>query len=342
MERIHMNKEISSPKGFAALTKSLTESQLFGSLVISVSLLIVMLIIKPNYLSAKNIYALATVLAVTAIIGFSQMVIIATGGLNLSIGSIGALSAVIAGWAMTNAGISWPIAILLSLLTGLACGLVNGLLIFRAGGINVSFFLTTLATSSVFMGLNLTITRGNPFYGPGGSMPKGLLALGTTKIFGLPSSFYIMVIIAIALFFLFVKLSQGRQILAYGANHKAAELYGVSKFRVVLAANLLSGLLASVAGVLALIRIEAAQPNMGTEWLLMSFAAPLIGGSLLNGGRINVIGAILGAVALTIISNGLIHLKVDTYWSTLIYGIIILVAVTIDRLRYIAKRGMAA
>ena len=316
----------------------LTRSNLFGALIIIVVLLGVMLIIKPNYLSGKNIYALATVLSVTSVVGFAQMVIIACGGLNLSIGSIGAVSAVIAGWAMTAAGMPWWIGVILALLTGLVCGIINGLLIYRAGGVGVAFFLTTLATASIFQGLNLTITRGNPFYGPDGKMDPVFLAMGTTRITVLPSSFLIMAALAALLIIMFSRLSVGRQLLAFGGNHKAAELYGVSKFRVVLSANIISGVLASIAGILAMIRIEAAQPNMGADWLLMSFAAPLIGGTLLSGGRVNVIGAVLGAVALTIISNALIHLKVDTYWSMLIYGIIILLAVTIDRLRYAMKR----
>lgn len=317
----------------------LYRSSSFGALIIVLVLLSVMLIIKPTYLSIKNVYALTTVLSVTAVVGFSQMIIIAGGGLNLSIGAIGALSAVTAGWAMTEAGAPWWISIIICLATGLLCGVVNGLLIYRAGGVGVAFFLTTLATASVFMGLNLTITRGNPFYGPNGKFDSIFLAIGKTKIIGLPSSLFIMLSIMILLVLFFTKISAGRQILAFGANYKAAEMYGVSKLKVVMTASVISGVLASVAGLLAMIRIEAAQPNMGADWLLMSFAAPLIGGTILTGGKVNVIGAVLGAVALTIISNALIHLKVDTYWSMLIYGLIILMAVSIDRFRYWRKKA---
>jgi len=125
--------------------------------------------------------------------------------------------------------------------------------------------------------------------------------------------------------------------LAFGGNNKAAELYGVSKFKVVLASCMIASVLASVAGILAMIRIEAAQPNMGADWMLLSFAAPLIGGTRNSGGKVNVLGTILGAFALTIITNALIHLKVNVLWNELIYGTIILLAVTIDRIRYIRK-----
>ena len=332
-----MNNERAKMGGRSSILKRFTGNSLFGAVVIVAVLLAIMLIIKPTYLSQKNSYVLAQVLTVTAVIGFSQMIVIASGGLNLAVGSIGALSAVIAGWAMTVAGLPWWVGVILGLLTGIVCGVINGLLIYRAGGVGVAFFLITLATSSVFKGLNLTITQGNPFYGPDGKMDEAFLAMGNAKILGLPASFFIMLGIAVLLTLMFSKMSIGRQILAFGANNKAAQLYGVSKFKVVLWGSIIAGVLAAVAGILAMIRIEAAQPNMGADWMLMSFAAPLIGGTLLSGGKVNVVGAIFGAFALTIITNALVHLKVDTFWNELIYGIIILLAVTIDRLRYIRK-----
>ncbi len=323
--------------GAASLWSKLTKSSLFGALIIVIVLLGVMLIIKPTYLSPTNIYVLAKVLTVTAVVGFSQMIVISSGGLNLSIGATGALSAVIAGWAMTAQGLPWWVGVLMGLGVGILCGVVNGLLIYRAGGVGVAFFLITLATASVFQGLNFTITKGNPFYGPDGKMASAFLAMGNTKILGLPASFFIMIAIAVLLILLYSKMKLGRQILAFGASNKAAQLYGVSKFKVVLSANIIASLLAAIAGILAMIRIEAAQPNMGADWMLMSFAAPLIGGTRQAGGKVNVLGAILGAFSLTIISNALVHLKVDIYWNQLIYGMIILLAVTIDRLRYIRK-----
>lgn len=313
------------------------KSSTFSSALIVIALLVCMLIIKPNYLSPGSIMAIAKVLAVTALVGFSQMVIISCNGLNISIGTTGALSAVIAGWAMTAAGAPWYMGILLGLLMGVVCGVINGLLIYRAGGVGVAFFLTTLATSSVFAGINLMITSGNPFYGPDGSFDKAFLAVGNTAILGLPSSFFIMTGVAILLAFMYRKTKIGRQILAFGASDKAAGLYGVSKFKVVLLACIIASVIAALAGLLAMMRIEAAQPNMGGDWMLISFAAPLIGGTRNTGGKVNVFGAILGALAITIINNALIQLKVDVYWNQLIYGIIILIAVTMDKVRYIKK-----
>ena len=323
--------------GMSGAWRKIFRSNVFSSMLIVIVLLAIMLIIKPNYLSGNNIYVLAKVMTVTSLIGFSQMVVIGCNGLNLSIGPTGALSAVVAGWAMTEAGFPWWTGVIMGLAAGCICGILNGLLIYRAGGVGVAFFLTTLATASVFQGLTLTITSGNPYYGPEGKMDKAFLAMGNTKILGLPASFFIMLVIAVLLLLMYRYLAIGHQMLAFGANYKAAQLYGVSKFRVVFTANLVAGLLAGIAGIFSMIRIEAAQPNMGSDWMLISFAAPLIGGTRLSGGIINVIGAIFGAFALTIITNALVHLKVDVYWNQLIYGLIILLAVTIDRLRNIRK-----
>ena len=323
---------------FGALLKKLTGASFFGSVIIVVVMFAVMIALRGwSYMSGDNIHILSKVLAVTAAIGFSQMIIIASGGLNISIGSTGALSAVIAGWIMTVTGLPWWIGVLAGLATGVVCGVINGLLIYRAGGVGVAFFLTTLATNSLYQGIMLTITQGNPFYGPGGKLDKAFLAIGNTKIGCFPMSLIIVIVIAVILAFMFTKLPLGRQILAFGANNKAAELYGVSKFKVVLSANIIAGLLASVAGILAMIRIEAAQPGMGKDWMLMSFAAPLIGGTRNEGGKVSLLGAVLGSLALTIISNALVHLAVDVYWNELIYGLIIIIAVAIDRVRYIKK-----
>jgi len=304
-------------------------SGILSPLFIVSGLLTVMLILKPNYLSKTNIYMLTKVLTITALVGFSQMIIMSIGGLNISVGAIGALSAVIAGGAMDRLGVPALPALFIGLSVGFIAGCVNGLLIYRAGGVGPAFFLITLATASLFQGINLVITSGNPYY----ELDPIFLRFGDTLIFGLPISFFYMLIVGIFLTVMFSKLALGRQFLAFGANPKASELYGISKFRVVFSASILAALIASLAGMIAMIRIKTAQPNMGADWMLLSFAAPLIGGTKLTGGRVNVLGCLLGAIALTIIANGLVHLAVDVFWNMLIYGSVILLSVMADQIR---------
>jgi len=328
-----MNHEAAGTKSLSSVWREAKASSMFSSVVIVIVLLTVMLILKPNYLSGPNVYALAKVLTVTTLIGFSQMISISSGGLNVSVGAMGALCAILAGGAMEVLDVSAGTAFAIGIAAGAVCGLVNGLLIYRAGGVGVAFFLTTLATMSLFQGINYTITSGNPFYG----IKPEFIAIGETKILGLPSSFFIMLFVAAVLAFMFKKMIVGRQILAYGANSKSSTLYGISKFKVVLISNLIAGIIAAIAAMMTLIRIEVAQPSMGSDWMLLSFAATLIGGTRLAGGKVNVYGVIMGAFALTIINNALVHLNADVYWNKLIYGIVILLACTIDRLRYMKR-----
>ena len=235
---------------------------------------------------------------------------------------------------MDRLGVPALPALILGVATGIGCGALNGFLIHRAGGVGAAFFLTTLATSSIFQGINLMITEGKPFYG----IDANFFLIGDTMLLGIPTAFIIMIVVAIILSVMFEKMKIGRQILAYGANSKAAEIYGVSKFKVVFFSSIIAGAIAALAGLLGMIRIRAAQPNMGSDWMLMSFAAPLIGGTVLTGGKVNVFGTVIGALALTIISNGLVHLAVDVYWNTLIYGCVIMLAVSLDQLRHFTKR----
>jgi ribose transport system permease protein len=273
------------------------------------------------------------VLTVTALLSFSQMIIIALGGMDLSVGTTGALCSIFAGGAMQVMGASPVVAFLVGIICGILCGLLNSLLIFRSGGIGIAFFLVTLATSSIFQGITFSITEGIPFY----KIDPAFLAIGDTNVAGLPISFFIMLLIAVLLGVFFYKLKLGRQILAYGANYKASLLYGVSKFQVVLFSCLIAGLIAGFAGLMGLIRVQTAQPNMGADWMLMSFAATYIGGTSPSGGRVSIVGTIIGAFALTIIDNALVYLMVDTYWNQLIYGLVILIAVSIKLLRKLRK-----
>lgn len=314
-----------------SIAKGLISSNTFSVLIIIAIMLTVMIIIKPDYLSASNIATLSKVLAVTAIVGFSQMISISSGGMNVSIGATGALSAIIAGWMMEVAGIPTLLALLSGLIVGVICGVINGYLIYRNGGVGVASFLVTLATASVFTGINLTITQGRPFH----KIPDSFISIGNSMFLGLPKSAYIMLVLAIALFLGYKYLNTGKQVLAFGANPKAAQLYGISKFKTLMVVNITAGILAAAAGLIVVMRISAAQPDIGSEWMLLSFAAPLIGGTRMAGGKVSILGTILGAVVLTIVTNALVHLKVDVYWNQLINGLIILLIVATDRMRKI-------
>lgn len=309
--------------------KRIREKEYFNAAIMVIAMLLILVLSTPQYLSATNLFVLAQSLTVTAVIAFAQMATVALGGMNLSIGSIGALAAVLSGAAMEGLAASTPVAILVGLLVGLFCGLLNGILIYRAGGVGSAFFLTTLATTAVFTGINLMITSGKPFY----QINRSFVHFATGKALGLPLYFYAMLAVAALLHLFFTRSNFGRQVLAFGANHRAAELYGVSKLRLIVWISALTGLLAALAGLFSMMRIEAAQPQMGQDWMLVSFAAPLLGGTRLQGGKASVLGGILGAFILTMITNALVFLKVDTYLNQLFYGLILLLASSLEMIR---------
>ena len=313
--------------------KKIRKSNGFSVSLIIICMIAVMCIIKRNYLSADNVSALLKVLAVTSLVGTSQMISIASGGMNVSIGSTGAMSAIFAGLLMQNSGLPVPAAILIGLLTGAACGVINGLLIFRNGGVGVASFLTTLATNSVFTGIIYMITTGHGV----SKIPASFVSIGNTKLGAIPTSMVIMLIILILVYLMFRYTGQGKQILAFGANPKAAELYGISRFGTIMRVNILASVIAAVAGMMVVMRVGTAQPDIGSDWMLQSFAAPLIGGTRQAGGKVNVFGVILGALVLTIIENALVHLSVDVYWTELINGVVIIVIMALDRLRSMKK-----
>lgn len=297
-----------------------------GSIIAVVVLCAVLTLTTPRFASYDNFDVLAYGVANLAIVAFAQMVVIAAGGMDLSVGAMGGLAAVIVGGMMEVWQVPPAIAILAGLALGAAGGAITGWLVVRTG---LSAFVVTLATASVFTGINLGLTSGRPFY----YLPDDFKAIGSLRFAGIPMLLLFTLFVGLLLHLLFRNTGLGRQMLALGANPRAAELAGVPVERTRIAVHTLSGLLAATAGIMLTARLGVAQPSIGNDWLLNSFAAPIIGGTLLAGGYLSVAGAVFGALLLLIVGNGLIQLGIDTYWTQFFSGLIILAAGGIDRVR---------
>jgi ribose transport system permease protein len=280
----------------------------------------------PKFVSVDNFQVIAYSVANLAVVAFAQMAVLAAGGMDLSVGAIGGLTAVVVGGLMEVLNLPPALAILAGLLLGAFGGALNGLLVVRTG---LSAFIVTLATASVFTGLNLGLTSGQPFY----YLPDSFKAIGNWTVVGIPGLLLMMLAIGTVLWFFFSRVGIGRQILAVGANARAAELGGVPVDRCRIVVHALAGFLAAFAGIILTARLGVAQPSIGNDWLLASFAAPIIGGTLLSGGYLSVPGVIAGALLLTLVANGLIQIAIDPYWTQLFSGLMILAAGGIDRLR---------
>ena len=287
----------------------------------------VIAVLKPTFLSTFNIEVLLLAISVNAVIALSQMIIIGIGQMNLSVGAIGGLAAISFAGMMQVWELPPLIAAILALMIGFMGGLANGYIIARTG---ISAFVITLASLSLFKGVNLGITKAQPFY----HIPDSVKAFGNTVMFGpIPWLVLPMVVTVLLVFYLLTRQRVGRYILAVGGNLHAAELSGISVKSTILGAHAISGILAAMAGIMLVARLQLGQPSIGDDWLILSFAAPVIGGAVLAGGHVSVAGTVLGVVIVAIITQALVLFEIDPFLVQVVLGGLILWAVGMNRLR---------
>ncbi len=279
------------------------------------------------FLTVPNLVNILQQSSINACIALGMTFVIISGGIDLSVGPTAALSAVIAASLMV-AGVPVPLAILAALGVGVACGIFNGALIAYAG---LQPFIVTLGGLSLYRALALIYTGGNPIFG----IPEGFRAITNGSLGGIPAPVVIVAVIAILLWVVLNRSPLGEYILAVGGNEEAARIAGVPVARTKIATYVLSGVLASVAALILVGRLGAAEPTLGTLWELDAIAAAAIGGASLMGGKGSVVGTLLGAVILGALRNGLTLMNVQAFYQLLATGIIIIVAMLIDR----ATRG---
>jgi len=298
-----------------------------GLLIILLILWAVFTSLAPGFLSRFNLNSMGRSVAIDVVVGFAQMVVLATGGMNLSVGAIGVCCVMAAGYLMQMAGLPIPVAILLTLAFGGLLGALNGLAIVKTG---VNSFIVTLASASLFSGGMLIFTKGVPLNG----LPATFGAFGRSGIGPVPSLAIVALVIGALLYILFKHTVLGRQVLAVGANARTAEMSGIPVGRITIFVHVLSGVLAGAAALMLTSRLSAAMPAVaGDDWLLPSFLAPVIGGTALAGGMISVIGTILGALLVATIRSGLLVLQVGNFWLQLFLGVFLLSAILFERYR---------
>ncbi len=250
--------------------------------------------------------------------------VIISGGIDLSVGPVAALAAVLSG-TLLMAGYPVPVVILTALSIGLLCGMLNGVLIAFAG---LQPFIVTLGTLSLFRALALIYTGGNPVLG----LPNEFRQIFSSYVVGLPVPVLVVGVLAVAATVLLKKTPLGEYILAVGGNEEAARVSGVPIERTKVVTYMMSGGLASLAAVILMARLGAAEPTLGNLWELEAIAASAIGGASLMGGKGSIFGTILGAIVLGAMRNGLTLLNVQAFYQLLATGIIIILAMLVDRL----------
>ncbi|TGN68219.1 ABC transporter permease [Paracoccus liaowanqingii] len=286
-------------------------------------------VLNPVFLTAPNLINILQQSSINACIALGMTFVIISGGIDLSVGPTAAVSAIV-GATLMIAGVPIPLAVAGAIATGMACGLFNGTLVAVAG---LQPFIVTLGALSLYRALALIFTGGNPIFG----IPAEFRSAINGLVLGVPVPVIIVAIIAGILWVVLNRSPLGEYILAVGGNPEAARIAGVPVARTKIIVYVLSGGLAAVAALILTGRLGAADPTMGNLWELDAIAAAAIGGASLMGGKGSVVGTLMGAVILGGLRNGLTLMNVQAFYQLLATGIIILVAMLIDR----ATRGRA-
>ncbi|HEY5500685.1 MAG TPA: ABC transporter permease [Candidatus Humimicrobiaceae bacterium] len=306
--------------------KNVFASGNFGLFVAALVLFAVLSIFSDSFLTSYNMYTIGRTLSLYAFIGLSQAIVLVVGDMNLSVGAIGGLATITAGYLIDIRHFPSWLAVLAALAVGIFCGALNGVITTKFG---INAFIVTLATSFIFTGINFGFTQGFSFV----NIPLPFTFIGKEKVFGIPFLF-IFAVLCLIILSLFIKFSiAGRRLLAVGENSEAAKFSGINIDKIKMLSHILSGFIAALAAVLYLSRMGSASPVTGQDWLIISFAVAIIGGTGLSGGSITAFGLLIGAVIMVMIKNGLIMMQTDVYWEQAFLGILILIAVSIDRIR---------
>jgi len=281
---------------------------------------------QPRFFSGLNFQALLSSLAITVAISLGQMVVIASGGMNISLGSIGALGGLASCYAMLHSGLPLFLDFGVGLVVGALCGTFNGFLV---GQFGLSAFIVTLGSSGMFTAIALGLTEVQPLEG----LPGSFIRIGVGNLGGVPILFVFVAcsVILVAGFMRYTGF--GRQVLALGGNAGASQLVGIRRRRVLMGVHLLSGVLAAWAGILTMAQLGQGQPDIGSDWLLGSFAAPIIGGTLFAGGYLSVAGTCLGAGLLTLVSSGVVFVRLNAEWVLVLQGLVVVCAAVLERAR---------
>jgi ribose transport system permease protein len=303
----------------------------FGGLIV---LFVVFSLASPNFFQFNNIVGILLATAVNGVLALGVTFIIVTGGIDLSVGTVMSLSAVMAGVFITVWGLPVPLGVLAALATGASVGLLNGLLISR---VKIPPFIATLGTMMIARGLALVISGLKPIYFNDApaftNIAMGSVLGAVVPGFDIPNAVLILFVAAIIAGIILSKTILGRYTFALGSNEEATRLSGVNVMAWKTAIYTLGGAFSGLAGVLIAARLNSAQPALGAGYELDAIAAVVIGGTSLSGGEGTILGTIIGAFIISVLTNGLRILSVPQEWQIVVTGVIVITAVYLDIVR---------
>lgn len=320
-----MNKQTAAPQ--TSMIRRIFSNTEVIILLASVILMLASYIVNDTFFSQYNMSTLFRTMSFVTIVAFGQTLILLLGDIDLSVGAIACFTAVVSGIFMTTWEVNPYLIFVLGLAIGCGCGLLNAFFITK---FNITPFIITLATSQIFTGLVYVITEGHTVMG----IPAAFTVLGQGMVFGwLPVPVIIMAVTGIILFCVLRYTPFGRYIYAIGGNAVAAKLVGINVRFNRSMVYVVCGFLSALAGMLMMARLGSAQPTVGTGWVMPSITAAVLGGTSMSGGRGGILGTVVGALLMTVISNAIVIMHVSTYMEEVIVGSVVIVAVLIDAIR---------
>ncbi|MBJ7539381.1 ABC transporter permease [Marinomonas transparens] len=303
----------------------------FASLVV---LLVFFSIASPNFMQTSNMLAILQATSVNGVLAVAATLVIITGGIDLSVGTLMTFTAVIAGVLLTNLNMPLPVGLLGAILTGAFCGFCSGSFVAK---MKIPPFIATLGMMLILKGLSLVFSGARPIYFSNtegyDEISRGSLIGEVLPFLPIPNGVLILFIVAGVASYVLSKTILGRYCFGIGSNEEAVRLSGVNTDRWKIAIYSVAGGICGIAGILMSSRLNSAQPALGLGYELEAIAAVVIGGTSLSGGRGSIIGTLIGALIMAVLTNGLRVLSVAQEWQTVVTGIIIILAVYADMIR---------
>lgn len=306
----------------------------FGTLFVLIGICIILALLNgKTFLSGSNIENVSKQVTMNALLAAGMTIVLLIGAIDLSVGSNAAICGVVTAMLLTS-GVNIALSIFLGVLLGALIGLVNGLIITK---MKIPFFIVTLATMVITRGIGFLITGGLPV----AYFPDAFQAIGKGHFLGVPISVVIVIVIYIIFFVVLNYTKFGRYIYAIGGNEEAVRLSGINVNIYKTSAYVLSGMMASMAGIVLASRLNSGQPTACDGWEMDAIAAVVIGGTKLSGGDGKIQMTLVGALILGVLSNGLNIMKVSSYWQFVLKGLVILIAVGFSMTNWVARKKAA-
>lgn len=298
-----------------------------GPVLALIVLALITTVMNPSFLDPNNLLNLLRQVSINGLIAFGMTFVILTGGIDLSVGAILALTSALSAMMITS-GVPTLIAMLIGIIFGGLLGGLNGLLITKGGA---APFIASLATMTIFRGATYVFTDGNPITSKVMNDSFIFQFIGRGYFFGIPVPVIIMLISFLILYMLLHKMTFGRKTYALGGNEKSAFVSGIKVNLTKTWIYVISGIMSSAAGMILISRLSSAQPDAGTGFEMDAIAAVVLGGTSLAGGRGRIFGTLIGALIIGTLNNGMNLIGISSFYQQIVKGIVIIIAVLIDR-----------